>query len=203
MSSPENSGAPGANAYASDTPDHHGLVAGLVDELGLVEKIDAMIPQDLSQRQVSVGMAVQAMILTGLGFVQRKRSLPPWERGHPVRILGLRPSWPKSGRDARAPRGLNVYRAAGLVPDAGFFPGPAGGAAAGAGHHRREAERRRAGPRSGRDLRVRGGGVLFPAGVRRGEASGAVRRGRPPWTRPASMSTASTTAATSRRRAPA
>jgi hypothetical protein len=34
---------------------------------------------------------------------------PPWERGHPARILGLRPSWPKSGRDARAPRGLNVY----------------------------------------------------------------------------------------------
>jgi hypothetical protein len=31
MSSPENSGAPGADAYASDTLDHHGLVAGLVE----------------------------------------------------------------------------------------------------------------------------------------------------------------------------
>jgi hypothetical protein len=90
MSSPENSGAPGADAYVSNTLDHHGLVAGLVDELGLVEKIDAMIPQDLSQRQVSVGMAVKAMILIGLGFVQRAWSLTPdFFRGKPVaRRLG-------------------------------------------------------------------------------------------------------------------
>ena len=33
------------NSYSSYTLDHHGLVAGMVDELGLVEKIDAMIPQ--------------------------------------------------------------------------------------------------------------------------------------------------------------
>jgi hypothetical protein len=36
MSSPENSGAPGADAYASDTLDHHGLVAGLVDPIRAV-----------------------------------------------------------------------------------------------------------------------------------------------------------------------
>ena len=65
--------APDDNPYASYTLDHHGLVAGMVDELGLVEKIDAMIPQDLGQRQVSVGMAVKAMIIIGLGFVQRGR----------------------------------------------------------------------------------------------------------------------------------
>ena len=90
MSSPENPGAPGADAYASCTLDHHGLVAGLLDELGLVEKIDAMIPQDLGQRQVSVGMAVKAMILIGLGFVQRALYLTPdFFRGKPVgRLLG-------------------------------------------------------------------------------------------------------------------
>ena len=79
-----------ADAYASHTLDHHGLVAGMVDELGLVEKIDAMIPQDLGQRQVSVGMAVKAMVLIGLGFVQRALYLTPdFFRGKPVgRLLG-------------------------------------------------------------------------------------------------------------------
>ena len=78
------------NTYASYTLDHHGLVAGMVDELGLVEKIDAMIPQDLGQRQVSVGMAVKAMIIIGLGFVQRALYLTPdFFRGKPVeRLLG-------------------------------------------------------------------------------------------------------------------
>ena len=81
---------PDENPYASHTLDHHGLVAGMVDELGLVEKIDAMIPQDLEQRNVSVGMAVKAMILIGLGCVQRALYLTPdFFRGKPVgRLLG-------------------------------------------------------------------------------------------------------------------
>ena len=81
---------PDENPYASYTLDHHGLVAGMVDELGLVEKIDAMIPQDLEQRNISVGMAVKAMILIGLGFVQRALYLTPdFFRGKPVgRLLG-------------------------------------------------------------------------------------------------------------------
>lgn len=69
--------APEAGAYASHTLDHHGLVAGMVDELGLVKKIDTLIRQDLEQRRVSVGMAVKAMILMGLGFTQRALYLTP------------------------------------------------------------------------------------------------------------------------------
>ena len=90
MSSPDLPSATDDNTYASYTLDHHGLVAGMVDELGLVEKIDAMIPQDLGQRHVSVGMAVKAMILIGLGFVQRALYLTPdFFRGKPVeRLLG-------------------------------------------------------------------------------------------------------------------
>ena len=90
MPSPNLPSAPDDNSYASHTLDHHGLVAGMVDELGLVEKIDAMIPQDLGQRQVSVGMAVKAMIIIGLGFVQRALYLTPdFFRGKPVeRLLG-------------------------------------------------------------------------------------------------------------------
>jgi hypothetical protein len=42
----------------------------------LAGKIDAMIPQDIEQRHASVGMAVKAMILAGLGFVQRTYLTP-------------------------------------------------------------------------------------------------------------------------------
>ncbi|HYQ91727.1 MAG TPA: IS1634 family transposase [Candidatus Competibacteraceae bacterium] len=69
--------APDTGAYASHTLDHHGLVAGMVDELGLVGKIDALIRQDLDQRRVSVGMAVKALILMGLGFTQCALYLTP------------------------------------------------------------------------------------------------------------------------------
>ena len=40
----------------------------MVDELGIVELIDTVIVQDHEQRMVSVGQAVKAMILNGLGF---------------------------------------------------------------------------------------------------------------------------------------
>jgi hypothetical protein len=43
MASPNLPCEPGTNnPYASYTLDHHGLVAGMVDELGLVEKIGSM-----------------------------------------------------------------------------------------------------------------------------------------------------------------
>src|SRR5512139_2517433 len=77
MTPPSSLGAPDAGAYASQTLDHHGLVAGMVDEWGLVGKIDALIRQDLDQRRVSVGMAVKAMILMGLGFTPRALYLTP------------------------------------------------------------------------------------------------------------------------------
>jgi transposase len=49
----------------------------MVDELGLVGKINALIHQDLEQRRVSVGTAVKAMILMGFGFTQRALYLTP------------------------------------------------------------------------------------------------------------------------------
>ena len=76
--------------YTSTTLDHLGLVAGMVDELGLVEKIDDLIPQDFSQRQISLGVAVKAMILNGLGFAHRALYLMPhFFHDKPVeRLLG-------------------------------------------------------------------------------------------------------------------
>ena len=56
--------------------DHLGIVAGTIDEIGLVEKIDALIPP-APQRLVSCGNAVKAMILNALGFVSRPLYMHP------------------------------------------------------------------------------------------------------------------------------
>ena len=48
--------------------DHLGIVAGIVDQIGLVEEIDRLIKKH-PQQVVSTGQVVKAMILNGLGFV--------------------------------------------------------------------------------------------------------------------------------------
>jgi transposase len=48
--------------------DHLGIVAGIVDEIGLVEEIDRQLGTD-PREHVSCGQALKAMILNGLGFV--------------------------------------------------------------------------------------------------------------------------------------
>jgi transposase len=63
--------------YESEILDHLGLVAGMYDELEIGERIDSCIAQDLDQREVSVGQAVKAMVLNGLGFVQQSLYLTP------------------------------------------------------------------------------------------------------------------------------
>src|SRR5512135_2994639 len=63
--------------YRSQPLDHLGLSAGMFDELGIGEVLDRVIVQDRSQRRVSVGQAVKAMVLNGLGFVNRTLYLTP------------------------------------------------------------------------------------------------------------------------------
>lgn len=66
--------------------DHLGIVAGICDEIGLVETIDAQIKD--TGRKVSVGQAVKAMILNGLGFVSRALYLTPeFFHNKPVELL--------------------------------------------------------------------------------------------------------------------
>ncbi len=48
--------------------DHLGLVAGIIDEIGLVEQINQLVGQHECER-VSPGHVVKAIILNGLGFV--------------------------------------------------------------------------------------------------------------------------------------
>lgn len=75
--------------YATQRLDHLGIVAGICREINLVGQIDRMI--GLTDRQVSVGEAVQAMVLNALGFVGRPLYLTPeFFRNKPVGRL-LRP----------------------------------------------------------------------------------------------------------------
>src|SRR5215210_6636618 len=48
--------------------DHLGIVAGIIDEIGLVEEIDRLLGTH-PQEHISPGQTVKAMILNGLGFV--------------------------------------------------------------------------------------------------------------------------------------
>ena len=56
--------------------EHLGIVSGVVRKIRLVEIIDRMIPP-APQRGVSVGEAVLALVLNGLGFVSRPLYLTP------------------------------------------------------------------------------------------------------------------------------
>jgi transposase len=78
------------NTYQSYSLDHHGLVAGLYDDLGIGDHIDQLIPQDLEQRHVSLGTVVKAMIINGLGFNHRTLYLmPQFFQDKPIeRLLG-------------------------------------------------------------------------------------------------------------------
>jgi hypothetical protein len=56
-------------SYRSQALDHLGLVAGMFDELGIGDVIDQATQHNPERRIVTVGNAVKAMIVNGLGFV--------------------------------------------------------------------------------------------------------------------------------------
>jgi transposase len=48
--------------------DHLGIVAGIIDKIGLVDIIDKNLGKH-NQQKVTTGQAVKAMVLNALGFV--------------------------------------------------------------------------------------------------------------------------------------
>jgi len=70
--------------------DHHGLIAGVCRDIGLVEKIDKRINKHDPRRIVSTGTATLAMIINGLGFTNRRLYLTPqfFETKPVERLLG-------------------------------------------------------------------------------------------------------------------
>ena len=72
--------------YRTERIDHLGIVSGICQEVGLAEIIDQQV--GINDRQVSVGQAVQAMILNGLGFSSRPLYLTPeFFHNKPVDVL--------------------------------------------------------------------------------------------------------------------
>jgi len=56
--------------------DHLGIIAGVIQDLGIVEMIDSRITPD-EREEISTGEAIAGMILNGLGFSNRPISLTP------------------------------------------------------------------------------------------------------------------------------
>jgi transposase len=63
--------------YHSQILDHRGLVAGMFDELGIGEVVDKATQQNPEMRDLTVGEAVKAMVLNGLGFINQALYLVP------------------------------------------------------------------------------------------------------------------------------
>ena len=68
---------PAQPMYRSQVLDHLGLVAGMFDELGLGDVIDQATQQNPEMRDLTVGEAVKAMVLNGLGFINQALYLVP------------------------------------------------------------------------------------------------------------------------------
>jgi hypothetical protein len=72
--------------YEAQRMDHHGIVAGICHEIGLVEEIDQIVGR--GERKVSCGEATLAMLLNGLGFSSRALYLvSDFLRNKPVDLL--------------------------------------------------------------------------------------------------------------------
>lgn len=56
--------------FESKNLDHLGIIAGIIDEIGIVEKINEIFLID-SREKINTGEVVKAIILNGLGFVSK------------------------------------------------------------------------------------------------------------------------------------
>jgi transposase len=66
-----------SKSISTEVIDHHGLVAAVSRDLGIVEKINRRIGSKDPRRKVQPGLAVVAMIINGLGFTNRRLYLTP------------------------------------------------------------------------------------------------------------------------------
>ena len=72
--------------YETHRIDHLGIVAGVCREIGLIEQVNGFVKA--SERKVSCGQAVQALVLNALGFTSRALYLvPDYLKNRPVDIL--------------------------------------------------------------------------------------------------------------------
>ena len=78
--------------YRSQVLDHLGLVAGMFDELGIGDVLDRATHHNPAMRDLTVGEAVKAMVLNGLGFINQALYLVPrfFQHKPTSRLIALR-----------------------------------------------------------------------------------------------------------------
>ena len=104
-----------AYEYETKRIDHLGIVAGICQEIELVEMIDGMLPTP-SNRNVSCGEATLAMVLNGLGLTGRAMYLmPEYMENKPVDILIREDLVASDFNDDALGRGLDELFQAGIT----------------------------------------------------------------------------------------
>jgi transposase len=63
--------------YRSQVLDHLGLIAGMFDELSIGDVLDQATHQNPAMRDLTVGEAIKALVLNGLGCINQALSLVP------------------------------------------------------------------------------------------------------------------------------
>ena len=105
------------NKYKTQTIEHLGLVSTMIDELGIVESIDNAIKQDKKERKVTIGEAVKAMLLNGLGFANRQLYLvPQFFENKPLELLIKEGIEPNNLNDSVLGRALDSLYEYGVTP---------------------------------------------------------------------------------------
>jgi len=99
--------------YRSQVLDHLGLVAGMFDELGIGDVLDQATHQNPEMRDLTVGEAVKAMVLNGLGFINQALYLVPrfFQNKPTYRLISPRIS-PQQLNDDALGRALDTLYAA-------------------------------------------------------------------------------------------
>jgi transposase len=96
--------------------DHLGLGASMVDALGLGDVIDHATQQNPAMRDLTVGNAVKAMVLNGLGFINHALYLVPrFFQNKPTSRLIAPPVTPAQLNDNALSRALDTLYAYGVT----------------------------------------------------------------------------------------
>src|SRR5499426_1285290 len=102
--------------YRTQIIDHLGLVAGMFDELGIGDVIDQATHQNPEMRDLTVGEAVKAMVLNGLGFINQALYLVPrFFHNQPTSRLISPRIRPEQLNDDALGRALDTLYAAGVT----------------------------------------------------------------------------------------
>ena len=107
---------PDSPTYRSQVLDHLGLVAGMFDELGIGDVLDQATHQNPEMRDLTVGEAVKAMVLNGLGFLNHALSLVPrfFQNKPPSRLISPRVA-PEQLNDDALGRALDTLYTSGVT----------------------------------------------------------------------------------------